>query len=231
MGIVITGLLMGLSLIVAIGPQNALIIKLGMKKQAIVPVVLTCLISDIFLILGGTMGVGAIIDKAPTALTILSIAGAAYLLWFAFTCFRDARRMDTSTSSTVIEDQVPQSPAQGTSELHGSVAVATRTQTVACEQRTWVKPVLLILGMTWLNPTAYIDTVIMLGGMANQYGEEGRWLFTAGALIASAIWFPTIGWASVKCSKTLAKPRVWRWLNIAVGVIMVFLAFRLLMHL
>lgn len=231
MGIVITGLLMGLSLIVAIGPQNALIIKLGMRKEAIIPVVLTCLISDIFLILGGTMGVGALIAKAPIALSALSIIGAAYLLWFAYTCFRDARHMDSSTSSNIIEEQAPRTPA--THESGGVIALANRTHTKQGRrtQRAWVKPVLLTLGMTWLNPSAYIDAVIMLGGMANQYGEEGRWLFSAGALAASAIWFPSLGWASVRCSATLAKPRVWQGLNIAVGVIMMLLAIRLLMHL
>ncbi|WP_123960359.1 LysE/ArgO family amino acid transporter [Corynebacterium pseudopelargi] len=220
MGIFITGLLMGLSLIIGIGPQNALIIKLGMRKQAIVPVILVCLISDILLIIGGTLGVGVIIATVPQVLTVLSIAGAAYLLWFAWTCFRDAARPQPTT---IVVD----TPAQP--QPQGGVALATRQDTVVAT-RTWLKPVLMILAMTWLNPAAYVDTVVMLGGMANQYGSDGRWLFAGGALVASALWFPTIGWASVRCAHQLARPKVWQWMNIAVGCIMVLLALRLIAH-
>ncbi len=224
MGIFITGLLMGLSLIIGIGPQNALIIKLGMRREAIVPVILICLISDVLLIIGGTLGVGVIIDTVPSVLTVLSIAGAAYLLWFAWTCFRDARR--TQPTTVVME-----SPAGAGAEAEpsGGVALATR-QATQVATRTWVKPVMMILAMTWLNPAAYVDTVVMLGGMANQYGSEGRWIFAAGALVASTLWFPTIGWASVRCAHQLARPKVWQWMNIAVGCIMVLLAVRLIAH-
>ena len=61
----LTGFALGLSLIVAIGPQNALIIKQGIRKQALIPVLAVCIISDILLIFGGTAGIGAIVERVP----------------------------------------------------------------------------------------------------------------------------------------------------------------------
>ncbi|GAA1475374.1 LysE/ArgO family amino acid transporter [Corynebacterium felinum] len=228
MSIIVAGFLLGLSLIVAIGPQNALIIRQGIKRHAVIPVLLVCMTSDIFLILGGTAGVGALIEKAPIALVILKYLGAAYLAWFGFSCFRDAfsRRgssmvvdhSDEIESSTSIDSDLPTTGG-------GSVAVQTRTQT-----RTWVKPVLAALAFTWLNPAAYIDALIMLGGMANQHGETGRWYFAFGALLASATWFPLLGFGSSYFSDVLARPKAWRIINFTIGCIMVVMCARVLMH-
>lgn len=236
MGIVIAGFLMGLSLIVAIGPQNALILKQGMLRQGVIPVLVVCMVSDIILVLGGTAGVGALVGHAPIMLTVLKWCGVMYLLIFAGLCFRDARR--TPTASRVIDEGEGQSPASAppASPTHGgttvggtAVAVRERTST---RQRTkaWRKPVLAALAFTWLNPAAFVDTLIMLGGMANQYGPTNRWLFAAGALIASMLWFPTIGYVSVRCSSVLNRPGTWRWINVAVGCIMLILCGRLLAH-
>lgn len=79
MSIAIAGFLMGLSLIVAIGPQNALIIRQGVKREGVLAVLLVCIISDVILIFGGTAGVGALVERAPVALVALKWLGAAYL--------------------------------------------------------------------------------------------------------------------------------------------------------
>ncbi|MCS4489786.1 LysE/ArgO family amino acid transporter [Corynebacterium sp. ES2794-CONJ1] len=224
MSIVIAGFLLGISIIVAIGPQNALIIRQGIKREAVGAVVAVCLISDILLIFGGTAGVGAIIERAPIILTILKYAGASYLAWFGLSCFRDAFK--PKGGSMVIEQSSPTAPVDGASGS-GGVQVKVRPQQ---RTRTWTKPVLAALAFTWLNPAAYIDALIMLGGMANQYGTSGRWYFATGALIASVVWFPLIGFGSSYFSHILAKPSSWRIINAAIGCIMAVMCVRLLMH-
>ena len=110
------------------------------------------------------------------------------------------------------------------------MAVAQRTMAPAKTQPDWVKPVIAALVFTWLNPAAYVDTLVMLGGIANQYGDPGRWHFTVGVLAASAVWFPLIGYGAAKLSKPLSNHRVWQGLNVVIGFVMIGIAFRLLMH-
>mgnify|MGYP002758258384 FL=1 len=84
------------------------------------------------------------------------------------------------------------------------------------------------MALTWLNPLAYVDVLVMLGGIANQYGD-GRWLFALGAMCASAVWFPTVGFGAARMSHTLAKPQTWRMVNFGIGCVMILLTFKLLM--
>lgn len=232
MSILVSGFLIGLSLIVAIGPQNAFIIKQGIKREHVGLVVIVCALSDIALVFGGTAGVGVIIERAPVFLEILKWAGVAYLSWFGYTCFRDGLKRDTG--AITVKEDMPVTPSDEL--IHGSGAtsqVATITRSDARLKSTttpWFKVALTALAFTWLNPGAYIDAVIMLGGMANQHGPDGRWIFACGVLCASAVWFPTIGFGSAKFSHVLARPAVWRVINMAIGIIMVIMCLRLLSH-
>ncbi|MCQ9369955.1 LysE family transporter [Corynebacterium sp. 35RC1] len=232
--IAISGFLIGLSLIVAIGPQNALIIRQGIKGVGVIPVIVVCMISDVLLIFGGTAGVGALVDRAPAMLEALKWMGAAYLLWFAYVCFRDGLRPQRESLNF---SEAP-SPAKkngspsSSRKPHGGSAVATKQAPAVTTQpaRPWVKPVLAALAFTWLNPAAYIDVLVMLGGMANQHGPDGRWVFAFGALAASFLWFPFIAYASTRFAHVLSKPKVWAWVNLAIGVLMLVLCARLIMH-
>ena len=85
-----------------------------------------------------------------------------------------------------------------------------------------------ILAATYLNPQAYLDTVVLLGNMANQYGNPGRWVFTAGALTASVMWFVGVGLGARALAGPLGRPRTWQWIDTGVGVMMTVLAIRLL---
>ena len=244
MSIAVAGFLLGLSLIVAIGPQNALVIRQGVKREGLIVVLAICMLSDIFLIFGGTAGVGVIIEKAPLALVALKWFGAAYLAWFAVSCFRDMvkpRALDSSaTDDGTSLDDAPTaahvSNVDTTSGNGGQVQTKTRpiTTTAPTRQahpaRPWVKPALAALAFTWLNPSAYIDTLVMLGGIANQHGESGRWVFAAGALMASAVWFPLLGFFSTRFSRVLSRPQAWRVITGVIGCIMVVMCIRLVMH-
>ncbi|WP_034650308.1 LysE/ArgO family amino acid transporter [Corynebacterium vitaeruminis] len=223
MNIALSGFLLGLSLIVAIGPQNALIIKQGIKRQGIGPIITVCMLSDIVLMIGGTAGVGAIVSQAPMVLVIMRWLGAAYLAWFGYQCFRDSFAKDAK--ALVVDEQEPvgQPLAGGTS----AVAVDTRKAT-AVQHKAWVKPVMMALAFTWLNPAAWIDTLVMVGGLANQHGEVGRWYFVGGALVASMMWFPSVGYGAAALSGVLSRPKVWKVINFAIGCIMVSMCLRLI---
>ncbi len=241
MSIIIAGFLLGISLIVAIGPQNALVIRQGIKRQAVGVVLTVCIISDIILTTAGTAGVGALVDRAPIALTILKWLGATYLAWFGYNCFKDA--FATTGRAIEINSNTPHNDSTSNSTQHppttetatpSRAKVATPTRTIATTTTTpkahWLKPVLAALAFTWLNPATYIDTLVMLGGIANQHGEDGRWLFCLGALMASFLWFPLLGIGAIKFSRVLSQPQAWRAINFTIGCIMVIMCIRLVLH-
>lgn len=216
----ITGLLLGASLLLAIGPQNVLVIKQGIKREGITAVIIVCLLSDIALFALGTIGVGLISDTAPIILEILRWCGIAYLLWFAALAAKDA--LHTRANVTVIEESAPAAVPSG-----GGVTTKQRTRNVV-KQKDWVKPMLMAIVLTWLNPNAYLDAFVFIGGVGAQYGESGRWVFAAGALAASFIWFPMVGYGAAALSRPLSSPKVWRWINAGVAVILTALAVKLM---
>lgn len=137
--------------------------------------------------------------------------GAAYLLWFAFRSFKDA-----INPSSLKQSESPEVAEQEAKTGRHS------------NKPDWFKPMLVALALTWFNPAAYIDVVVMVGGIANQYGPDGRWLFALGSFIAAATWFPLLGYGARALSGPLSKPKVWRWLNVAIGFMMIGIVVRLL---
>lgn len=193
MTIVLAGLLTGLSLIMAIGAQNAFVLRQGIRREHVAVVVAICALSDAVLIIAGTLGIGVLVTTFPIVLDVLKWGGVAYLLWFAFTSFRSAWRAEG------LKEAAPRSA--------GSVIATT-------------------LALTFLNPHVYLDTVIMLGNLANQYGPD-RWLFAGGAAAGSLLWFTSLGFGARALARPLAKASVWRAIDIAIGVIMIAIAIRL----
>jgi len=231
MMILLAGFIMGLSLIVDIGPQNAMIIKQGIRREYVTLILAVCALSDVILIFSGTAGVGYLVGRHPELLTVMKYLGAAYLSYFAYTCFHDGLRRREST--TTLKHSAPAS-VEEVGSFDGSARGGTLLTRVKTRRRTatrpWLKPLLTALALTWLNPAAYVDTVVMVGSMANQYGESGRWIFAAGAVTASFTWFPFIGYAATRYSHVLSRPQVWRMLNIAIGFMMIALTLKLLLH-
>lgn len=191
-----TGLLTGLGLIVAIGAQNAHIIRQGVRRAGIGGIVLICILSDVVLILAGTAGIGVLVARAGWLLQILRWAGAGYLVWFAIASLRSASRPAALLA-----------------------AGPTRNHRVY----------LTALALTWLNPHVYLDTVILLGSLANQHGPDHRWVFAAGAVTGSAVWFSGLGFGARAMAGPLSRASVWRALDLVIGVTMLILAARLLM--
>lgn len=187
----LAGLGAGLSLIVAIGAQNAFVLRQGILREHVGVVVAICALSDMLLIALGTVGVGFLVTQVPWALTLLRYGGALYLAWFAFHSFRSALKPSELTAS------------DGGGRTLASVVGTT-------------------LALTYLNPHVYLDTVLMLGNLANQHPD--RWAFAGGAMAGSIAWFTALGFAGRALSKPLHRPATWRVLDTLIGVIMLVLA-------
>jgi L-lysine exporter family protein LysE/ArgO len=189
------GFLAGLSLIVAIGAQNAFVIRQGLTRQHVFVVVAICAIADAALIALGIAGLGAIIQGLPWLLEGVRWFGVAYLTWFGIKSVRSAFKNDAM--------------------------VISGAQTTSLK-----KVVAAVLGFTLLNPHVYLDTVILLGSISNQFAED-RWVFGLGAMTASVVWFSSIGFGARAASRFMSKPIFWRVLDSLIAVVMFSIAFYL----
>ena len=194
----ITGFFTGLSLIVAIGAQNAFVIKQGLLRSHVTLVVTICALSDAILIVLGTGGLGTIIQSQPDLLGFIRWFGVVYLGWFGMKSLLSAFRNETLTASDLSAE-------------------------------SWKKVLLTVLAMTYLNPHVYLDTVIFVGSLANQFDSQ-RWYFALGACIASGIWFSAIGYGAQSASHLMSKPLFWRILDSVIAAIMFTLAITLAIY-
>ena len=185
---ILPGLLTGFSLIIAIGAQNAFVIRQGLRREHILLIVLLCAISDAALILVGTGGLGRIIQGNQIALEIIRWFGVAYLTWFGLRSLRSAFKSQSLQVGEVLQARA------------GDVARSA-------------------LALTFLNPHVYLDTVILLGSVANQF-ESDRWFFALGACLASIIWFTTIGFGARSASRFMSKPIFWKILDSIIALVM-----------
>ena len=189
------GFLTGLSLIIAIGAQNAFVIKQGLLRQHVLLIVLICAISDAVLIFLGTGGLGALVQSNQGLLEVIRWFGVAYLTWFGIKSVKSAftnQSLEASESPTV-----------------SALKVATTA-----------------LALTWLNPHVYLDTVILLGSVANQF-DSNRWYFAIGASVASVLWFSVIGFGARAASKYMSRPIFWKILDSLIAVVMFSIAITL----
>lgn len=138
----IPGYLLSLSLILAIGAQNAFVLKHGLQRQHVLPIVLTCALSDAILILVGVAGFGTLAKSVPWFETVMRFGGAAFLLWYGW---RNAL-----------------------SAWHGTEALVGQAPPVAPLGKT----LLTLLAITWLNPHVYLDTVVLIGSISAQYADR-----------------------------------------------------------
>ncbi|GAA2946784.1 LysE/ArgO family amino acid transporter [Microbacterium luteolum] len=212
---VLAGLGLGLSLIVAIGAQNVFVLRQGIRREHVLAVVVICAVSDAVLIIAGVAGLGFVISAAPWLVVVARWAGAVFLLVYGLLA---ARRAWRGTGEALQVDS-PEAPAPT-----GSGGTRTATPT-----RARLAPVILtVLALTWLNPHVYLDTVLMLGSIAATHGEE-RWLFAAGAVTASLLWFTALGFGARYLGRWLRTPLSWRILDAVIAVVMITIAVSLVL--
>ena len=187
-----SGLIAGISLIMAIGAQNAFILRQALTRQHVLLLVTFAVLADALLIAAGTAGLGAIIEAAPVALEFIRWFGVAYLLWFAFSSARNAFKGET---------------------LHSEVVAKASTKAI----------LITMFGFTFLNPHVYLDTVIFLGAIGNQFSQE-KWHFAFGAMTGSFIWFFSLGYGAKALSRYMSKAIFWKVLDLTIAAIMVSIA-------
>lgn len=189
MSLVAAGFATGLSLIVAIGAQNAFVLRMAIARRHVLPVITVCAVSDALLITAGIAGIATLVELAPAAIDVIRWGGVIFLIGYGLLAARRALH-----------------PSAMSAAPGGAVTIGAAI--VTC------------LALTWLNPHTYLDTVLMLGSVANHYGNPGRWWFGAGAIAASLVWFGALGFGARYLRAWFAKPMSWRILDGGVAVLM-----------
>lgn len=197
------GLGLGLALIVAIGAQNAFVLRQGLLGEHVAAVVAVCVGSDVVLIAAGVAGAGAALAALPSLITGVRIVGATALLGYGLLAARRAIR--------------PRAQA------------TLRPEDAATVRRGLVPVLLTCLAFTWLNPHVYLDTVVLLGSVAAGRGGQ-RWWFAAGAAAASTLWFCALGAGATALRPLFARPAAWRALDAGIAVVMAAVAVGLILR-
>ncbi len=185
------GLLTGLSLIIAIGAQNAFVLRQGLARQHVGIVVAICAVSDLVLILAGVGGIGVVVEEASWAIDVVRWLGVAFLTAYGVMSLLRARKADTLEAAR-------QGPA-----------TMARAATTA-------------VALTWLNPHVYLDTVLLVGSIANTH--DSRWWFAAGACLGSLLWFSGLGYGARLAHGLLSSARAWQVLDVLIGLTMLGIA-------
>lgn len=214
------GLGTGLALIVAIGAQNAYLLRLGIEgdHRTVLAVVLVCAFSDAILIAAGVVGVGGLVQAMPAALVVIRVLGAGFLIVYGL--LAAYRALKPGPAQALVPDTEEPEPAR-----EGGAVTTLRTAT-----RTRPSPsaaVLTALALTWLNPHVYLDTVVFLGSLANQQVGDARWWWSVGALTGSFVWFFALGFGARLLRPFFARPGAWRTLDGIIAVVMLALGIRL----
>ncbi len=196
----LNGFVLGGSLIVAIGAQNAFILRQGLLRSHVFILCLIAALSDALLILAGVAGFGTIVNSNPVLLTVVTAGGAIFLLAYAALAAKRAWR------------------PQGMEAAKQAAPSLSRAITT-------------LLAFTFLNPHVYLDTVVLVGGLSGSYEGEARAAFGAGAMIASFVWFFTLGYGARWLAPLFAKPSAWRVLDGLIALVMLLLALSLIARL
>ena len=198
--ILLKGMAIGASLIIAIGLQNAFVLRQGIKNRHIFASALTASLVDVVLIAAGVLGFGYLVEQYPSLIHWVTWGGAAFLFVYGLKSFISAFK--------------PSEMKDG----KGMVKEGSVKETV-----------LIILGISVLNPHVYLDTVVLLGGLSASYGDVGKYWFGAGAMIASFIWFFSLGYGARLLSPLFAKPKAWQILDFIIGIVMWVIALSLVL--
>jgi len=188
------GLGLGAGLIIAIGAQNAHVLRMGLKRQHIALTAGVCILCDVALIAAGVAGMGAVIGRNPALLVLARWGGAGFLAWYGARAWRAAWR----GGALVAEGRGPGlDPRQALT---------------------------LALTLSLLNPHVYLDTVVLLGSIGGQQAGMGKVWFAAGAMSASVAWFLSLGFGARALSPLFSRPLAWRALDGMIGAVMLALA-------
>ncbi|KTT27493.1 LysE family transporter [Pseudacidovorax intermedius] len=191
------GLLLSLGLIVAIGAQNAFVLRQGLLGAHVGPVVAFCAAMDALLVAAGVAGLGGLLGDRPALSRALAGVGAVFLAVYGWRALRRSRSPDALRAG-------------------GAASSASRGAVL-----------LQAAAFTLLNPHVYLDTVLLLGSVGARHPPGARLAFVAGAAAASAGWFVLLGFGARRLAPWFARPSAWQWLDRLIGAIMLVLSFAL----
>lgn len=183
------GLGIGFSLILAIGAQNAFVLKQGLKQQYVFWVCFICALSDSILIYFGVTGFSKVIANFPLLLTVSKYFGAAFLFLYGLRNFYSALKSTSSLNPSDIEKD------------------------------SLLKIIGMCLAFTWLNPHVYLDAIILIGSISVQFSDQ-LYLFAAGTILASWIFFFSVGYGAKMLLPLFKKAASWKILDVLIGVTM-----------
>ncbi|MDB6088656.1 MAG: amino acid transporter [Gammaproteobacteria bacterium] len=189
-----TGFAVSATLIIAIGAQNAFVLRQGIRKEHVAPIVVFCALADLLLMAAGVAGLASLLGHSPTLVALLTIAGSVFLLWYGIRALRRALSLQSLHA------------AGGNEPISLGNAMAQAA------------------GFTLLNPHVYLDTVLLMGSIGMRQPPDLRIWFVGGAACASGVWFTTLGFGARLLAPVFARPRAWQVLDTLVGLTMLGLA-------
>lgn len=190
----VKGFVVTITLILAIGAQNAYILKLGLLKQHVFKAAMICIFFDAILITSGVYGLGLFIKGNQFLINSIAIFGISFLCFYAFISFKSALKNE----SLKIDEETKTSPVK--------------------------EVITLILVFTLLNPHTYLDTVLLIGGIGANIADPFKIYFAIGATTASTVWFLSLGYGARLLIPIFKKPLTWKILDISIGLLMLFIA-------
>lgn len=195
------GLALSLGLIVAIGAQNAFVLRQGLRREHVASVVFFCAITDALLIAAGVLGMAQALGDRPMVANALALSGAVFLAAYGWNALRRA--------------------------LHQNGLLANEEG----DGLTWAAAMAQAAAFTLLNPHVYLDTVLLVGSIGAQQPADLQVWFVAGASSASLLWFCALGFGARWLAPLFAKPRAWQVLDILIGLTMWALSAMLVLRL
>jgi L-lysine exporter family protein LysE/ArgO len=195
------GLALSLGLIVAIGAQNAFVLRQGLRREHVASVVFFCAITDALLIAAGVLGMAQALGESPMVAHALALAGAVFLAAYGWNALRRALQQNGLLAN------------EGGDGL------------------TWAAAMAQAAAFTLLNPHVYLDTVLLVGSIGAQQPADLQVWFVAGASSASLLWFCALGFGARWLAPLFAKPRAWQVLDILIGLTMWALSAKLVLRL
>ena len=190
----LSGLGLGCGLIMAIGAQNAYVLRTGLKRQHVALTVAACIAVDIVLICAGVAGMGAVVQSSPLLLALARWGGAAFLLWYGLRSLGAV----FAQSSLVLEV--------------GAASIGARQALIS------------VLALSLLNPHVYLDTVVLLGAVGGAFPAPQRPSFALGAMAASVLWFCSLGFGATRLSGWFTRPKAWKCIDALTGATMLTLS-------
>jgi L-lysine exporter family protein LysE/ArgO len=188
------GMVFSMSLIMAIGPQNAHVLRMGLQRQHIGLTVAVCMLSDMLLIGIGVLGLAQLGGLSDKLMGALVGAGALFLAVYGWQAFQ--RFLHPQVPALIDGSDQPGRPSMN------------RRQAV-----------LAALAFSWLNPHAWLDTAVLIGSASLAYGAAAN-SFGIGAATGSVVWFVTLGLAAFWLGRRLNSLHIWRALDGAVALMM-----------